>query len=195
MTEKLTLTEKPATSHSIFGRIGLRRSAEIKRVSERTPLPKGFHYAKPWIHPSEEAELKQKVEIGKDTDERGLHGRDITYKNAGVETFKVGVRNRMGGLVGFGTIAYKGDVGELGNFVVDPSVQGKGIGKAIIDERLRLAEQAGVTSLYMPDLEPTNTLESYYIEKGFHIAPEGELVRGPHPVSVVQGAFAYTDSP
>ncbi len=54
----------------------------------------------------------------------------------------------------------------------------------IIDARLVLAAAVGITSLYIPYLEPTNSLADYYIDNGFKLTEAGELVLGPEPVSV-----------
>ena len=64
----------------------------------------------------------------------------------------------------------------------------KAWGKAILDERLRLAGEAGIDSLYIPFLESTNPLRSYYLEQGFTETASGELVRGPNPTPITDWA-------
>lgn len=72
---------------------------------------------------------------------------------------------------------------------VDPDHRGRGIGKALIDARLRFAEQKGVENIYMPKLEDTNTLSSYYAEQGFRETPDGSVVRGENPMSMKQAVM------
>ena len=106
-------------------------------------------------------------------------------QSEGVDMLDVGVRDINGSLVGFGSVARRGENGELGDFVVSPNHQHRGIGKALIAERLGLADAAGITSLYIANFEPTNTLKSFYLENGFQETPAGEVVRGPHPIPLV----------
>ena len=110
-------------------------------------------------------------------------GRRID-EHQGKSRIDVGVLDPAGELVGFGTVLYIGDQGELCDFAVNPLDRGQGIGKALVDERLRLAEAAGVESLYMPYLMDTNTLRTFYYERGFHDTEHGEVVRGPNPAPI-----------
>jgi GNAT superfamily N-acetyltransferase len=176
-------TKKPPSKPSLvskwLGRTGV-RSAELED-QERAPLPEGYHYVdRRHIKPGELNGLNHRAGWTHTTHKDAwlqLRGK----LSGGQQEIIVGVRNKDGGLVGFGGLIYRGDQGEPGDFAVDPDFRSQGIGKAIIDERLRLAEKEGITSLYMPYLEPTNTLRSYYIEKGFRETPAGEVVRGPNP--------------
>ncbi|MGC1176967.1 MAG: GNAT family N-acetyltransferase [Candidatus Saccharimonadales bacterium] len=147
-------------------------------------LPQAYRYADPaGIEPKEVARLYQ--EVGWD-EYTGADIKDLneSWRARGVTMLDVGVRDKGGLLVGFGSIFYRDKAGMLNGFAVIPACQSLGIGKAIIDERLRRAELVGVESLYIPYLKLTNTLESYYLEQGFQRTELGELVRGPHPVSI-----------
>lgn len=90
----------------------------------------------------------------------------------------IAVGHQDGHLAGFGSLLHKDSMGELCQFGVRSSDRGVGIGKAIIDERLRIAAQLGVATLEMPYLEPTNTLRAYYLEAGFSELESGGLVLG-----------------
>jgi GNAT superfamily N-acetyltransferase len=122
----------------------------------------------------------------------GLFGPDRLRRaeRQTVTKFDVGVRALSGTLVGFGSLSYRRQNGELGDFVVAETERGRGIGKAIINIRLRQAESKGVTSLYMPYLEPTNTLRSYYLENGFQVLTNGKAIgRGPKPMSLTAALY------
>lgn len=152
-----------------------------ERISpNHPPLPEGYYFEDPSrIDPYEVPVLLRQVEIGEFIGDNYIAGRATDPGFTDTSWLDVGVRDATGQLVGYGSIACKGQFGELCDFVVSPAHQSLGIGKAIIDERLVRAEQTGIEWLYMPWLEDTNTLKSYYIEKGFHETPRGELVRGP----------------
>lgn len=146
-------------------------------------LPEGYHYTDPdQIRPADRAELMRLADWNTSSPKQIT--KDMEYREEGIATLDVGVRAEDGRLVGFGRVAYKGENGELCDFVVSPLDRHQGIGRAIIDERLRRAEEAGITSLYIPELESGNSLGTYYEEKGFHRTDSGELVRGPHPAPV-----------
>jgi len=171
----------------IFGRTSLGRSVQVENVSERSraPLPEGYHYADPSkIKLREEAALKRTTEIGKGVTLGDLRRRDREFRHRGISMLKVGVRDVGGRLVGFSTVVCKDDNGEPSDLAVNPAHQHQGIGRSLVDESLGLAEEAGITSLYMPYLEETNTLNTFYVERGFRKTEAGEVVRGPHPISV-----------
>lgn len=80
-------------------------------------------------------------------------------------------------LVGMGALSRLWNQGVLSNFVVDAEHRGKGIGKAIVDERLEIADRIGVTLLQIPRLEDTNTLRGYYAGRGFLQSASGQFIR------------------
>lgn len=190
-------TKKPSPRLSRIskrlGKTGV-RSTEVED-QERAPLPEGYRYVdRKHMNPGELSHLYHRVGWTNATHKSAwlqLRGK----LGGGQKEIIVGVRNKEGGLVGFGGLIYRGDQGVPGDFAVDPDFRSQGIGKAIIDERLRLAENEGVTSLYMPYLEPTNTLRSYYVEKGFSELPTGEIVRGPNPAPLESTPAKQEPSP
>ena len=156
-----------------------------KMVAARAPLPEGYTYDDSGVISFEEIAALTKLAMpddAEDYDVAGVKDYHISLLMKDISTITTGVRSQNGQLVGFSRLSYKGSHGELGDFMVDPNHQSRGIGKAMIDTRLNYAEAAGVTSLYMPYLEPTNTLRSYYYEKGFfEYIPDGPVMRGPDP--------------
>lgn len=142
-------------------------------------LVEGYRLTEPvTITPPEVGNLFRQVEIGRYVTDDYLtdrHNPLSTQEGGGF--LDVGVRDADDELVGFGSVAHNGHAGMLGDFVVSPAHQGRGIGKAIISERLRLAEEVGVTTLSIPNLEPTNTLRTYYLRHGFIPTASGLLVR------------------
>jgi N-acetylglutamate synthase-like GNAT family acetyltransferase len=174
-------TTPPKQLTQELGHTGLGSGVEVDIV--HTPLPDGYHYAEAaGIDPGEVIALVRQPGIEWDVDDDEIQMQRTDARANGLTLQDVGVRDSDHSLVGFGSLAFRGEYGELGNFVVSPAHQSKGIGKAIIDARLAMADAAGITSLYIAPLEPTNTLRSYYAQKGFHETPAGEMVRGPHPI-------------
>jgi GNAT superfamily N-acetyltransferase len=146
------------------------------------PLPDGYRYEAVSDASSREvAGLLRQVEMGAGVKDDYLADRNAYVRSGGADTFDIGVRDSEGNLIGFGSVIYKGANGELTDFVVSPRHQGRGVGRAILDARLRFAGGAGLSSLYSAMLEPTNTLRSYYERRGFRKLPTGELARGPSP--------------
>lgn len=153
----------------------------------RTPLPEGYYYENPYqVQPEEVIRLARQVEVGKDTKDNFIEWRYYEAKVRRAQILDVTVRSNEGELVGFASLLYRENQGELADFVVSPKHQHRGLGKALIAERLRMAEQAGIDSLYIPPIEPTNTLRSYYLENGFHETEAGELVQGPDPRPILR---------
>ena len=70
-------------------------------------------------------------------------------------------------LIGYGRVVYdySKSNGNLTDFAVHKAHRRQGIGKAIIDRRVERADAAQVKRLYIPRLQHTNKLESYYIER------------------------------
>lgn len=159
---------------------GLVSGGKESPATERTPLPPGHSFVRDGeISARNQAKLFNAVGWPITSTEI-LFGRRFDALN-GKSRIDIGVLDPTGDLVGFGTVTYIDDQGELSDFAVNPHDRGQGIGKAIVDERLRLAEEAGVDSFYMPYLMATNTLRSFYYERGFHETERGEVVRGPNP--------------
>jgi GNAT superfamily N-acetyltransferase len=153
-----------------------------------SPLPEGYRYENPAakIAPAERAELMRSV--GWNATSPRIMRSEENFRARGISFVDAAVRDAAGELVGFGRVLQLGANGELCDFTVSPAHQHKGIGKAIIDERLRRAEASGIRSFYMPYLTTTNTLRSYYEELGFQETLLGELVRGPDPFQIAQRA-------
>ncbi len=171
------------------------RHAQNKAATGRLPnasgpqLPEGYFYANPTeIGTSELAELYLQTGLVEGVITSMIDSIVLTDKNfqdAGKVRLHTGVRTAEAGqLIGYGSVLYQGKSGELCDFGVVPDHRHRGIGRAIIDARLASAEAAGITSLYMPYLEPTNPLTSYYLENGFRQTEAGEFVLGANPVSL-----------
>jgi len=79
----------------------------------------------------------------------------------------VGVRSEVNKeLVGVGFVVGNKRHGVLCDFNVRPEHQHKGVGRAILDERIRLADQMNIPFLYT-DLASTNPLVRMYEALGF----------------------------
>lgn len=78
----------------------------------------------------------------------------------------VGVRDGGDTLVGIGFLAGKPRHAVLCDFIVHPEHQGRGIGKAILNRRVNIADDMHIPYLYT-ELAPTNQLRRHYEELGF----------------------------
>lgn len=89
----------------------------------------------------------------------------------------VGARAIDGGeLVGIGMLTRYGARGWLTNLVVRPEHRGQGIGQAIVDTRVQIADELGMETL-VTRLMRTNKLRGHYEELGFRLAENGQHVR------------------
>lgn len=78
----------------------------------------------------------------------------------------VGVRHENGLLVRVGFLAGNLRHVVLCDLVVDPDHRGRGIGMAILNRRVNIADKLQIPYLYT-ELAPTNKLAGYYEELGF----------------------------
>ena len=93
-----------------------------------------------------------------------------------IHSIYLGVQAPDGGTVGVGCLRYNTEEGELSCLAVMPQHQSLGIGKWIIAERIRRAQELGLNAVYIDQLAPTNTLASHYIQEGFLAAIGSEQV-------------------
>ena len=97
----------------------------------------------------------------------GYTAIDTKRQPEGVQSIYLGVKAPDGDTVGVGCLRYNDKEGELSCLSVMPQQQSQGIGKWIIAERIRRAQELGLNALYVDQLAPTNTLASYYVQEGF----------------------------
>jgi len=148
-------------------------------------LPEGYRFVQTNIDPEEVLGLMRQLEIGKNLPDYHMQDREEMFRSKDLCTIDVGVRHMTEQLVGFSSLVHRQGQGILGDFVVSPGHQHQGIGKALIDGRLSIADQEDVMSLYIPELEPTNSLHSFYVERGFRPVLTG-LVKGPYPGEIIR---------
>lgn len=108
---------------------------------------------------------------------------DTKYSGRGIQSAYIGVLTADGESVGIGCLRYTDREGELSCLAVLPEHRDLGIGKWLIAERMRRAQELGLQTVYVQQLAPTNTLPSYYAELGFERWTEGQtadfFVRSP----------------
>ncbi len=144
----------------------------------RTPLPEGYRYAEPGtVDEAGVAQLLRCLPDAETIPDDYLSDRQIELDVHGLQAIDVAVQADNGDLAGFGSLAYDEHSGLLCDFAVGPAYQHQGIGRAIILERLRAAEDLAVPRLEIPRLELSNTLRNFYIEQGFRESEDGMLVR------------------
>lgn len=157
---------------------------ELTASEDRTPLPIGFHYSNPRrMRRRELGSLWRHVKNHEAFETNFASNRRYDARAQDAVLLEAAVRDQDGGLAGYGGVLCKGEKGEMRNFVVHPDRQGQGLGKAIILERMRMAEQYGVRTLVVPRPLETNTLVPFYIEHGFIEQQDGDLVRAISPGS------------
>lgn len=163
-------------AHDI-GHSGVPEQVEVNHIP--ASLPEGYEYADvATIQSREVSNLFRQVDIGEDIGDDYFQERAEELQDTGEEVIDVGVRDSQDDtLVGFGSIARSGAIGRLGDFVVSPKHQSRGIGKTLITERLAIADASGIAMLKIHNMEPTNTLRSFYVQQGFVEAGDGNLVR------------------
>jgi GNAT superfamily N-acetyltransferase len=145
----------------------------------RTPLPEGYYYADPQkVHSRKYQQLFLRDIGWEGATARDYRTRMKHWNKLGVSVADVAVGRQDGRLAGFGSIIYIGDTGSLCDFGVSTADRSNGIGKAIILDRLRIAEELGIRVLDIAALEGTNTLRTYYFDLGFQAVDDTTLVRG-----------------
>jgi len=134
------------------------------------------------INNQEFADVLSAAGLGRSTTEDVETDREQAKKD-GYEVSIIGVRDSNDSLVGTAILAHRqgSTNGELFDRAVAEEHQHKGIGKAIMDEQLRLADENGLESLYIAEVEPTNTLRPYLMELGFVDNGKDGLQRGSNP--------------
>jgi GNAT superfamily N-acetyltransferase len=160
--------------------------SENTSIPEGTPapLPEGYIYADPAGVQSPEVESLLSRVFDRQIEPGWLDRRSEGLRLNNWKGIDIGVRSPSSELIGLGLLTYTGQNGDLDNLAVDSEHRGKGIGQALILERIRQAEERGVTSLYIHNIAPTNPLTTFYEELGFrHIGPE-QLGRGPNPIDL-----------
>jgi GNAT superfamily N-acetyltransferase len=146
------------------------------------PLPEDYTYDTSLRIPTDELAALKGL-MGWDTST--LADFELALDTHRMENFNVGVRTPEGNLIGYGRLVYEDDHGELCDFMVNPEHRHQGIGRAIIDTRLAMAEASGVTSLYMP-IDDDNTLRDYYLEHSFYEMGANLIARGPDPKPLLE---------
>lgn len=145
----------------------------------RTPLPEGYQYAEPGtVAEADVAELLRCLPDAETIPDDYLSDRQLELDARGLRAVDIAVQADNGELAGFGSLIYDEQSGLLCDFAVSPAYQHQGVGKAIILERLRLAEDQGMPMIEIPSLELSNTLRNFYIEQGFQEMDDYTLRRG-----------------
>lgn len=118
---------------------------------------------------------RKQVEMGL----RPLAGRqteEVTLKRAlSGDTFVAEIEGRLVGMIllnekeeaAFPPHFVKPGVAHFSLFAVDPDLQGRGIGRAILDATEARARELGFTQLALSMAEPDTDLYNYYLRLGF----------------------------
>lgn len=146
-------------------------------------LPRGYEQKDPLdIKARERARLFVRSGLLREKTAAEVREDDRRLNLLGIQALDAGVRQKLDPrLVGFGRTIQLDDFGMMGDFAVAKRHQGRGIGKAIIDQQLQQAEEAGIESLLIHGVSRSNTLIRYYFERGFDRVGEKSLGMGPNP--------------
>jgi GNAT superfamily N-acetyltransferase len=129
--------------------------------NSKAPLPDNYSFVyKDTIAPQEVIALRSASNWGRENSI--LVWQEAI--NQSIET--VGIRDANELLVGVGFLIGNSRHALLCDFTVHPEHRSQGLGKAILDRRLAIADEAGIAYLYT-DISPTNTLRNRYLELGF----------------------------
>jgi amino-acid N-acetyltransferase len=88
-----------------------------------------------------------------------------------------------GDVVGAGGVEVYGRYGLLRSVVVKPGLQGRGLGRAIVGERLRWSSSMGLRAVYLL----TTTAPDFFEGSGFHVLSRDEM-----PIEV-QGSKEFSE--
>ena len=152
---------------------------------EAAPLPEGYKYGRitDFSHTDLE-ELFRTAYSDEQVWNMYLSTRGEDLAKAGLKELDVLITNN-GHLAGFATIISRGHQGEMGDLVVHPDDQHVGLARALTTERLAMAEDLEIDSLFIPPITEQNSLEFFYKEQGFTKNPDGSFMRGPDPRPVL----------
>ncbi|MCK5620602.1 MAG: GNAT family N-acetyltransferase [Candidatus Krumholzibacteria bacterium] len=93
------------------------------------------------------------------------------------------VAEHEGNIVGSGGVEVYGHYGLLRSVVVDPAFRGKGLGEAIVSDRLRWSARQGLRAVYLL----TTTVPEFFEKIGFT-----EMSRAEVPTEI-QGSKEYSE--
>ncbi|MCK5406884.1 MAG: GNAT family N-acetyltransferase [Candidatus Krumholzibacteria bacterium] len=93
------------------------------------------------------------------------------------------VAEQEGNIVGAGGVEVYGHYGLLRSVVVDPAFRGKGLGEAIVSDRLRWSARQGLRAVYLL----TTTVPEFFEKIGFT-----EMSRAEVPTEI-QGSKEYSE--
>ena len=140
---------------------------EKSQPSEQAHLPKGYRFVdKSDLVPSEIIDLR--TSVGWDGDNAETWQDCINSQNGII----VSVRDDQGTLVGMGRVTSDPRHAVMCDLVVNPNHQNKGIGKALVLERMRIIRELDIPYLYT-DLAEDNPLKPVYEELGFKATGRG----------------------
>lgn len=140
-------------------------------------LPDGYEYASSL---SGEEVVDLRLESGWGTEKN----TELWQRVIDESIASTGVRDETDKLVGVGFLAGNSRHAVLCDFIVSPDHRGKGLGRAILNRRVNVADERGIPYLYT-ELAPTNNLKTHYEALGF-IATGHAYVRAArrHPAEI-----------
>jgi GNAT superfamily N-acetyltransferase len=115
------------------------------------------------IEPEEIIDLRNAGDWGTETN------REVWASVLNDSIATVGVRDEAGLLVGVGFLTGNARHAVLCDFIVHPEHRGQGIGSAILQRRVDIADELGIPYLYT-ELAKTNVLTAKYETLGFAAA-------------------------
>ena len=137
----------------------MRISCEASQNLDAVAPPEGYSYANNLYTP-ELTSLLQSVDWEVSMEE-------VEEELAGEDQFSIGIRDRQNQLVGYGRLLVDfGEYGFMDSLAVHPDHRARGIGRTLIRERVRLADELGLHKI-RTHLDYTNTIPGVYFDENF----------------------------
>lgn len=118
----------------------------------------------------------------------GAEPIDATTYRAAVEAGRVTVAEIDGTVVGWCLLARTGDELAVGQICVDPAMQGRGIGTALMHVEIERAARAGEPTLVLSTQSDIAWNRPWYESLGFELVEPGAWTAGMHAVTAAETA-------
>src|SRR5688500_8796871 len=87
--------------------------------------------------------------------------------SGGLVWFRVAVDDDTDQVIGYILVWFAADEAELANIAVAPSVRGRGVGAALLDEALSAAEERGTVRVFLEVRDSNERARALYASRGF----------------------------
>jgi GNAT superfamily N-acetyltransferase len=123
-------------------------------------------------------DVYRRSSLSNDGDRMGLlaHPEFLELSGQGVSDGRTRVADAGGHVVGFATWLGTGDVTEIEDLFVDPDWMRRGVGRALVQDQIALADRRGVRRV---EVTGNPHARAFYVRVGFTYDHEVETALGP----------------